>query len=318
MSVADYHLTIAGLIDRALRLREATGAASSIGGVYNNSPNVPNFFFVDQGNANASDTNDGRDPERPLTTIQKGVDKSTAGRGDIVFVMPGEYPETVTVNKAQLSIIGLGGRGACSIAPTVAGAEGMQVTANDVTLVNIGVAGDDTADYALNVHGNGTGKNGKRFRAYACKFEKPTGGTGVDCAVYLDGDADYNTADNWFIDCEFAWSKSGVLFDDSLYGFPTQQFFVDCWFHNNSTVHMGLATVGGVVNLVVKDCVFDDDEAGTAPTDYIKVDRAGDTGIITGCRFSIATNASADLKIAAGIMWVANGTEAGWSTARPA
>ncbi len=33
---------------------------------------------------------------------------------------------------------------------------------------------------------------------------------------------------------------------------------------------------------------------------------------------SIATNASADIKVGAAIMWVANATEAGFSTARPA
>ena len=80
---------------------------------------------------------------------------------------------------------------------------------------------------------------------------------------------------------------------------------------------LGEATGGGVADLWVEDCYFNDNEDGTAPTDYVKVDRAGDTGMITGCRFSIATNASADLKIAAGIMWVANATEAGWTTARP-
>lgn len=249
------------------------------------------------------------------STIQAAVNQ--AAPGDVILVAPGAYNETVTVSK-RLTIIGLGGRGAAYIEPTSAGAEGMQVTASDVTLVNLGVAGDDTADYALNVNGNGAAKNGKRFRAFGCKFEKPTGGAAANCAVLLNGDANYNVSDALFYDCEFAWSANGVLFDDSGYGYPTQVFFERCRFHNNSVVHIGLATGGGVTNLHVVDCIFDDLEDGTAPTDYIKVDRAGDTGIITGCRFSTATNAVGVLTIAAGIMWVANATEAGWSTARPA
>jgi len=235
---------------------------------------------------------------------------------DILFLGPQRHTEGNLVLPASLSnitIIGGGNRGACFIEPSVAGDEGLQVLASDVTLVNVGVAGGASGNYALNVKGNTTSKNGRRFRAYGCKFEGPTG-----TVVLLDGDADYNVSDAIFDDCEFAWGGSGLLFDDSSYGYPTQIFVRRCKFHNLTAVGVGLAASGGVTNLELTDCVFDDLEDGTAPTDYIKVDRAGDTGIISGCRFSIATNASADLKIAAGIMWVANGTEAGWSTARPA
>lgn len=243
-------------------------------------------------------------------TIQGAVDAAAAG--DIIYISPGVYDETVSVSK-RLTLVGLGGRGAAYIEPSTAGAEGMQVTASDVTLINLGVAGHSTADYALNVNGNGAAKNGKRFRAYGCKFEGPTG-----TVVLLNGDANYQATDALFEDCEFAWGGSGVIFDDSGYGYPTQIRIRRCWFHNLTAVGVGLATGGGVANLEITDCVFDNAEDGTAPTDYIKVDRAGDTGIVSGCRFATATNAAGVLTIAAGILWVANATEAGWSSARPA
>lgn len=244
------------------------------------------------------------------STIQAAVNAADAG--DILYIEPGAYVETVTVSK-RLTLVGLGGRGAAYIEPTAAGAEGMLINASDVTLINLGVAGKSDSDYALRVNGNGAAKNGKRFRAYGCKFEGPTG-----TVVLLDGDANYNVSDALFEDCEFAWGGSGILFDDSGYGYPTQIRLRRCWFHNLTAVHVGLAAGGGVVNLELTDCVHDNDEAGAAPTDYIKVDRAGDTGIISGCRFATATNASGVLTIAAGIKWAANATEAGWSTARPA
>src|SRR3990167_1249972 len=172
-------------------------------------------------------------------TIQAAV--TAASAGDILYIEPGSYNETVTVNK-RLTLVGLGGRGAAYIEPTTVGAEGMQVTADDVTLINLGVAGEDTASYALNV------RAAYRFRAYGCKFEGPTG-----TVVLLDGTATKNTADALFEDCEFAWGGSGVLFDNSYYGYPTQIRIRGCWFHNMTAVGVGLAADGGVVNLELTD-----------------------------------------------------------------
>lgn len=64
--------------------------------------------------------------------------------------------------------------------------------------------------------------------------------------------------------------------------------------------------------------IFDQLEDGTEPTDFILLADNGNTGIIAGNQFAIATNATAKLTIGTGIMWGPNGTEAGWSTARPA
>lgn len=263
-------------------------------------------------------TRHGRDWKHAKKTISLAI--TAAAAGDTIYVAPGSYNETLAIPaaKKKLTIIGTGGRGAAFVEPTAVGAEGAQVQADDVTFVNLGIAGEATSDYALNVNGNkpGADKNGRRFRAYGCKFEGPTGANKP--AVLLNGDANYQAADALFEDCEFAWANVGLQFDDSSYGYPTQIFVQNCRFHNITTACIGEATGGGVVNLEVTGCQFDNDEAGTAPTDYVKVDRAGDTGLFSGNRFAIATNAAADLKIAAGIKWAANATEAGWSTARPA
>src|SRR3990167_8920458 len=207
--------------------------------------------------------------------------------GDVGVIGPQRHAEGNLIIPATLSnitLIGAGGRGACYIEPSSAG-------------------------YALNVKGNAAAKNGKRFRAFGCKFEGPTG-----TVVLLNGDANYNASDALFSDCEFAWGGSGILFDDSGYGYPTQIFIERCKFHNLTAVGVGLAASGGVTNLILTDSVFDNQEDGTPPTDYIKVDRSGDTGVVSGCRFATATNATGVLTIAAGIMWMANATEAGWST----
>lgn len=245
-------------------------------------------------------------PSSPTGALQRAIDG--AAPKTTIFIAPGDYNEAIVIpaTATNLALVGMGGRGAEAVAPQAAGAEGMRVLADDVTLVNVGVAGASGADYALNV------RAAARFRAHQCKFEGPTG-----AVVLLDGTADDQVADALLDDCEFAWGGSGILFDNSAYGYPTQVRIRNSWFHNLTAVGVGLASGGGVTNLELRDCVFDNQEDGTAPTHYVKVDRAGDTGIVTGCRFAFATNEADKMAIAAGILWVANATEAGWTTARP-
>lgn len=238
-----------------------------------------------------------------------GAALSVAQNGDCILIAPGDYDETVSVTKNKVTLIGLGPRGAVSIAPSTAGAEGMQVTGNDVTLINVGVAGDDTSDYALNVHA------ASRFRAYGCKFEL---GSGTGPAVLLDGTASGQVGDAIFEDCEFCWAGSGILADDSGYGYVTQVLLKRNRFHNLTTVHIGVATGGLWKNLEAVENFHDRAEDGTGPTDYILLSDNGNTGIFTGNAFAHATNQAAVLTIGTGLMWVANKTEAGNSTARPA
>src|SRR3990167_6469860 len=203
--------------------------------------------------------------------------------GDVLILGPQAHAEgnlSIPATKTNLTFIGAGNRGACFIEPAAAGYEGLEVLADDFTLINVGVAGGSTSDYALKI-----GENVHRFRAYGCKFEGPDG--------------------------------SCILFGSALNNFPTQIFIRNCKFHNFTAVGVGLQALGGVGDLELTDSVFGKQEDGTAPTDFIKVD-ANSTGIISGCRFATPTNDSALLTIDTNVMWGPNGTEAGWSSARPA
>jgi hypothetical protein len=262
-------------------------------------------FFVNS--TSGSDGNSGTSIQRPFETVAKAL--TVAPAGSVIYLAPGEYDESVVVSTANLTIVGMGGRGAAYIAPSAAGAEAMQVTADDVTLINVGVDGDDTASYGLNVNA------ASRFRAYGCKFELG-GGTGP--AVLLDGTADGQVGDAIIADCEFAWAGIGLQADDSGYGYVTQVLVQNCRFHNIATACVGVATSGLFKNLEVIDCFFDNAEDGTAPTDYILLSDNGNTGLFSGNRFATATNDTAVLTIGTGLLWSANATEAGWSTARPA
>lgn len=237
------------------------------------------------------------------TTIQSVVDVAAAG--DIIYIEPATYAENLIIATAGLTLVGMGARGQPWINPAAGG--GLQITADDVVVINLGVAGEAGADYALNLQAS------SESRFYGCKFEGPTG-----VATLLDGTASAQCSNILFKDCEWIWCGVGVEFDNSGYGYPSQITFKDCLFGNITTAAMrDNATGGGVVDLTVTDCVFAAQEDGTEPTDYLVLDRVGDTGIFSGCRFAYATNEADVLTIAAGIRWGPNGTEAGWSTARP-
>lgn len=68
-----------------------------------------------------------------------------------------------------------------------------------------------------------------------------------------------------------------------------------------------------VTNFVMVDCIH-----SGGSTVFVKADKAGSTGLITKCSFATGTNSNSVFKIATGVKWAANYTEAGVSNARPA
>lgn len=230
--------------------------------------------------------------------------------GDVLIAGEGFYDETglALSGISNLTLVGMGGRGAMGIEPSAAGAEGLLLTScDDVTTYNFGVAGNATADYALQL------TSCARFRSYGSKYEGPTG-----TIISINGTATDQCADILFEDYEVAWGGKGFTFDDSLYGYPTQINIKKGWFHDITDNMLGVATGGLVKGLSFTDNDLDNAEDGTAPTDYILLSDNGNTGTIGGNRFATATNATGVITIGTGLKYPTNYTEAGPSTARPA
>lgn len=274
---------------------------------------------------------------RVYTTVQGAVDAwatQPQGRGDVILVMPGLQPndgynESVTVSRKRaatdddsggpLTIVGAGPLGSVAIAPSTAGAEGMEVREDDVTLINIGVAGNTTGDHGIRVYG-------ARFRAYRCKFEgADTSGAaiilGPGTAAQVDTDFTHGDGgDARFEDCEGAWTYDAVRLVASDFGAVTQPLFLNCRFHNFS--NSAFEETGGTVsirfrNLQIVRCYFDDQEGGTAPTKYISLnDDNGNDGIVTGCHFPTAINSGLNL-VSTALHWVSNFHTGGVSTGQP-
>lgn len=256
-------------------------------------------------------------------TIQDAVDAALAG--DTIQIAAGAYDETVTIPRTDangdalnnLTLVGIGGRGAVYIEPSTEDAAGMLVHADDVTLINVGVAAEDetAGNFALTV-------TGTRFRAYQCKIEGAASqvvigpGTIAQEAAGTRG----RGADSLFLDCEFCWGTNGITFTSSDYGACTQAKVIGCLFHNltgDEIDENDVGVIGAVRDAWIVGNVLANQEDGTEPTKFVDLDSAGSTGVIAQNIIANPTNASAQIGIAAGVIYVANLTEAGVTTARP-
>lgn len=317
----DHYQEVVG-VSRRIWVVDETGTqalqeASSM--LLDNASVFGNVWFVDK--YTGSNSNDGISAATAFATIQFAIDAATSR--DAIIVAEGSYDEVLDIprTKAALKIIGAGNHGSTGVAPSGAGEIGLTYHCDDLTLINFGVAGDDTATAAL----TGTGS---RLRTYGCKIEGvTTSGSAVvigpGSVAAINAGTEGNAGDIDFYDTEFAWSFNGLALKASDYGVPTQvTIHPGCRFHNISgTQIIGVPAsfgIGSVRNLEATAIFFDNMEDGTAPSDRINVNTAFDTGMFTDCSLAMATNAAADIKIGAGIKWVANYTEAGCSTARPA
>lgn len=271
------------------------GASGVLNGGF---PFARNVYFV---GSNAPST------AQQVNTVQNALNLMI--HGDLLILGPQQYDEGNLVLPATASgvtILGMGNRGSCYIEPAVAGDEGLQILADDVTLINVGVADGGAGDYGLSVGSQTVSPD--RFRAYGCKFE----GSAIGARLHGAGDI-------LLEDCEFAWAAVGLQLKANDIGLVTQAYIQKSRFHNNATACLSHDAANAVVaNLQLWDNFFDQLEDGTEPTDFILLSDNGNFGHIAQNQFAIATNASAKLTIGTGLLWGPNGTEAGWSTARPA
>ena len=267
-----------------------------------------NTWVCDSGKA-VSGT--GKSTKQAFKTFAEAITK--AADRDTILLLPGRYTEgalTIARAKSNLTIIGMGGRGAAYIQPSAAGQAGLDNRADDLTLINVGIAGADTAAaHALRNYGS-------RLRAYASKFEGalrqvivgpgPMSGAALD-AAYGEG------ADSRLEDCEIAWGTNGVVAESSTYGACTNLIVVGSLFHNltgDALDETYLAVgFGSCRNIRVLDNTFENGEAGTEPTRYVDLDGTSNTGLVAGNRFATTIHDAAKIRIAAGVIYVGNYAE---------
>lgn len=247
-----------------------------------------------------------------IGSLQQLVDIMLSG--DVAYIGPGSYDEAVVIppGKTNLTFFGTGSKGTVAIAPSAANAIPMSIEGSasqrtsDIRLVNIG----------LETNGTGTGLkvfgNIRRIAVEQCKIE------GGSVALQLESTAAGLVADCRIEECELAWTETALQIAVSGGGDPvTQTKIFKNLFHNFSSRGLYVPTVHSA-DLWVLSNVFANQEDGSQPTnEYLSAAVANTTGLVAGNVFGDATNDVTKLAIAAGVIWGPNGTEAGWSTARP-
>lgn len=268
----------------------------------------------DQGAAGVTSRQQGRTPKNPFTTIAAAIAESVSGRGDVIVIQRGTYTENLTVNKTGLTLMGAVSFGypdhVIISGRTVVTSPGcsfynLEFFSNDATLasVRLGAFAD-----AANTISSTWFEN--------CSFASDgTTEPEVGCLIYGGNNTVFKRC--WFVDNTF-----GINIRANLGEFAAHVVIDDCEFVESTTAHIGTAagqiTGGadaGIRNFLCVNSHFNRGEV--TPTDYMNI--AGtSSGMIAKCTFANATNAIGDIVIPDGILYVANSTEAGDTTARPA
>jgi hypothetical protein len=267
--------------------------ASAAGILFGGYPFARNFYFVGD-NAPVFG--------QQVSTIQGAADLMVDG--DVLMLGNQEYDENVTfTGKNNVTVIGTAPRGSTRVtaltngtAFTINGGQGVQ-------LININAEGRGT--------GGGVKLDGqiRRFVASLCKFH------GGAVAFLISPAAGGQIVDCLLDDCEIALATTGIS-NVVGGGDPTHRLTV-----RNSRFYAlttdCVVSAGAAINTQILNNFFTND-GDTEPTRFVKLDGAGDSGLVAGNQFATPTNANTKFVLDADVMWGANATEAGWSSARPA
>ena len=159
--------------------------------------------------------------QKPFSTIDYAIERCTAGRGDIIFVMPG-HVETVTaaggldVDVSGVAIVGLGhGALRAKIDFTTATTADMDIDAANVSLVNLLFTG------------------------------------GIDA---LAGPIDVNASDCAIINCEYR-DVTGQATDVIIADANADRLFIEGYFHNGAAAAGGASAIAliGCDNPLIRD-----------------------------------------------------------------
>lgn len=228
---------------------------------------------------------------------------TAAQSGDVILIAPGSYDEALTITASNITLVGCGNAGAVAVVPSTTDAtaikvQGTATRTQDVTFINVGA---ETNGTGIGVHLLG---NLRRIRFYGGKIE---GGTD---SLKIESDATGSVADTSFRECEFCWSTNGVHITASGGGDPvTQTRFERCFFHNHVTDVVKTST-SHTADLWIINSVFNAQEDGTEPTQYLDIDEASTTGYIAGNFFATTVFDTASFAIAAGVLFTNNISQA--------
>lgn len=275
---------------------------------------IGQHVYVD--NDKGRDSYVGLTPDRAKQTLQAAI--GIVRPYGVIHLAPGTYAATeATIGRdnGQITIVGEGGRGAIALE---AGTNGTCLTnlADDVAIVNVGLAGDGTGHAFVNY--------GRRMRIDGSKIEGGADGLRLTLAtVAQDTAGTHGRGDDiWLKDCEFAYNTNGIDLVPTDFGAVTQVYIEDCVFHGNTkdiTETLGSGATASVTfrNLTIDGCIFQRAEDGSQPMAYIDLNADNaNTGQVSNCVFPTAL-AGGKNTVGTGLIWISNKHTGGISGAQP-
>lgn len=288
---------------------------------------VSNTTNPTENQGSAGPTRQGRSPKNPFATLGAAISEAVSGRGDRIVLQRGTYSVSdLAVNKAGLVIEAANPYGY----PDHVLIQGdVYVTASGVTLRGMEFFSGSASEGSVAVGMTSAGA-----------FSEVNGFTAERCSFASDGTSEpeyglriFGGNNHTLIGCRFVDNTRGLSLRSGSDSFVSGVRILFCEFLENTAYDIGtgsptenpdgsldvtgdgLGRDGGVRNLVCKWNTFGAGEV--TPTDFINIVGTS-SGVMAENTFASATNASATITIPAGILYGPNGTEAGWSSARPA
>lgn len=273
---------------------------------------VSNTTNPAEGQGSPGPAQQGRTPKNPFTSIATAVSEAVSGRGDTIVIQRGTYTENVNFNRAGLLVRAASANG---YPDHVVISGTTTVNASGVTFAGLEFFSNSASAASVQV-GNSTEASSVAF--LRCSFASD-GTTEPRYGLRLRGGNNHVVRD-----CRFIDNGRALVLNSGIDSFLSGVIIEGCEFLENTTYDLGTGLVfadvvgggadGGVRNLVCRYNVFGRGEV--TPSDYVNIVGTS-SGLMAANLFANATNASADIIIPAGILYSANATEAGWSTARP-
>jgi hypothetical protein len=247
-------------------------------------------------------TTGGTNPDDPLTTIDAAINKATASQGDIIYAMPGHAEnlaavDTIDLDKAGISIVGLGQGNLIPTLSSTAAAGAITVAAANCSIKNVRMK----ANFATGVtNGLVVGGAGDGLTLDGVQFRDTSTANEFKVHIFAaSGVTDLTIKQSSFVCLDGGSATNSILFAGT-----TENLVIDrCHFFVDTTDSVIDHLTSAGVNVLIKENIIynaDDQTAG-----YLLDFHASTTGLAVNNRGAYNKN-NAEMTKGDAMWWLEN------------
>ena len=274
-------------------------------------------YYVDKSHANASDGNEGKDPNKPMLTIAGGYGRCADGRGDVVFIKGlDRYRENqLSVTKEAISFIGAGWGTEWNRTSSQTGDYVLKVMdADQVNICNMHLSGQDQSEDVIYYGQDASNEGGANCGIIencliSCSWWTATP-TGTKTGLYLARATFMRIRNNFFYACPIGLtivdggegSSHGLIVENNYFNCGSYGIYWNGAYGQTSVIKGNTfwdwtsavnMTYGVYLNLSTGGTLVADNNFGCAEPVY----DAGDLNYWVGNRIRITEAASEDFAL---------------------